>query len=83
MAVSVLFRIDENGHVEVLDSGPAPAVVVDSDGQLHAASGTITYAGEDLDGEPLALAALKHPGLPNSPRNLSSGGLVRCRRRWA
>ena len=51
MAVSVLFRIDQNGHVEVLDGGPAPAVTVDADRQLHTESGIITYAGEDLDGE--------------------------------
>ena len=25
MAVSVLFRIDQNGHIEVLDDGPPPA----------------------------------------------------------
>ena len=51
MAVSVLFRIDQNGHIKVLDGGPAPAVTVDADGQLHAESGIITHAGEDLDGE--------------------------------
>ena len=50
MAVSVLFRIDQRGHIEVADGGPAPAVVVDTDGQLHAESGIITLAGEDLDG---------------------------------
>ena len=49
--MSVLFRIDQSGHVEVVDGGPAPAVVVDDDGQLHAESGIVTYAGEDLDGE--------------------------------
>ena len=51
MAVSVLFRIDGNGKIEVVDDGPSPAVVVDADGQLHAESGIITYAGEDLDGD--------------------------------
>ena len=51
MAVSVLFRIDGNGHIEVVDGGPAPAVSVDADRQLHAESGIITHAGEDLDGE--------------------------------
>ena len=51
MAVSVLFRIDENGHVEVVDDGPAPAVVVDNDGQLQAEYGIITHAGEDPDGD--------------------------------
>ena len=51
MAVSVLFRIDQNGHVEVLDGGPLPAVTVDADGQLHTESGIVTYAGEDLNGE--------------------------------
>ena len=51
MAVSVLFRIDGNGHIKVVDGGPAPAVPVDADGQLHAESGIITHAGEDLDGE--------------------------------
>ena len=30
---------------------PSPAVVVDADGQLHAESGIITHAGEDLGGE--------------------------------
>ena len=41
MAVSVLFRIDGNGHIKVVDGGPAPvpAVVVDADRQLHAAVG--------------------------------------------
>ncbi|MDE0170149.1 MAG: hypothetical protein OXS29_11640 [bacterium] len=53
MAVSVLFRIDENGRVEVLDDGPPPAVTVGADGQLHADAGIITYAGEDLAGEEL------------------------------
>ena len=51
MAVSVLFRIDRNGNIEVVDDGPAPAVVVAADGQLHADTGIITHAGEDLDGE--------------------------------
>ena len=51
MAVSVLFRIDRNGSIEVVDDGPTPAVVVGADGQLHAETGTITHAGEDLDGE--------------------------------
>ena len=51
MAVSVLFRIDGNGHIEVVDGGPAPAVVLDADRQLHAENGVITHAGEDLDGE--------------------------------
>ena len=40
MAVSVLFRIDGNGNIEVVDDGPSPAVVVDADGQLHAESGS-------------------------------------------
>ena len=31
MAVSLLFRIDGNGHIEVVDGGPAPAVSVDAD----------------------------------------------------
>ena len=51
MAVSVLFRIDGNGHIEVVDGGPAPAVVVDADRQLHAENGVITHAGEDPDRE--------------------------------
>ena len=51
MAVSVLFRINQNGHIEVLDGGPAPDVVVNTDRQLHAESGIITHAGEDPDGE--------------------------------
>ena len=51
VAVSVLFRIDQNGHIEVVDDGPAPAVVVNADGQLHAESGMITHAGEGLDGD--------------------------------
>ena len=49
MAVSVLFRTDHNGRIKVVDGGPPLAVVVD--GQLHAESGIVTYAGEDLDGE--------------------------------
>ena len=53
MAVSVLFRIDGRGHIEVVDGGPAPAVVIDTDGQLHAESGIITHAGEDLDNNDL------------------------------
>ena len=44
MAVSVLSRIDD---------GPTPAVTVDADGQLHAESGIIIHAGEDLDGDDL------------------------------
>ena len=39
----MLFRIDQ--------SGPGPAVVVDADGQLHAESGIITHASEDLYGD--------------------------------
>ena len=30
-----------------------PRLSVDADGQLHAESGIITYAGEDLNGEEL------------------------------
>ena len=51
MAMSVLFRIDRDGNIEVLDNGPTPPVRVDNDGQLHAETGNITYAGEDLNGE--------------------------------
>ena len=51
MAVSVLFRIDQSGHIEVLAGGPSPAVTVNADGQQHAESGIITHAGEDPDGE--------------------------------
>ena len=51
MAVNVLFRIDQNGHIQVVASGPAPAVTVDADGQLHTETGIITHAGEDPDGE--------------------------------
>ena len=51
MAMSVLFRIDDNGNIEVVDDGPAPDVVVDTDGQLHAETGIVTYAGEDSNGE--------------------------------
>ena len=47
MVVSVLFRIDQNGHSEVVDSGPAVVV----DGQLPAESGIVTHASKDLDGE--------------------------------
>lgn len=50
VAVSVLFRIDRNGDIEVEGNGPVPAVVVDADG-LHAESGTITHVGEDLGGD--------------------------------
>ena len=50
MAVSVLFRIDRSGRIEVVDDGRPPAVTVDPDRQLHAEYGVITYAGEDLDG---------------------------------
>ena len=53
MAASALFRIDQTGNIEVVDGGPAPAVTVDADGQMHAESGIITYAGEDLNGEEL------------------------------
>ena len=52
MAASVLFRIDQ-GHIKVVDDGPAPAVTVDADGQLHAESGIIAHAGEDLDRDDL------------------------------
>ena len=31
----MLIRIDQSGHVEVVDGGSGPAVVVDTDGQLH------------------------------------------------
>ena len=51
MAVSVLFHVDDDGNIEVVDNGPPPDVVVDADGQLQAETGIITYAGEDLDGE--------------------------------
>ena len=51
MAASVLFRIDQNGQIEVVDNGPAPAVTVDADGELHTESGIITHADEDLDGD--------------------------------
>ena len=51
MAVSVLFRIDQNGHIQVVAGGPSPAVTVAADGQLHAETGIITHAGEDPDGE--------------------------------
>ena len=46
MAASVLFRIDQNRQIQVED--PAPDVVVDTDGQTHAKTGTFTHAGEDL-----------------------------------
>ena len=36
MAMSVLFCIDPNGRIKVLDDGPTPPVTVDADGQLHA-----------------------------------------------
>ena len=32
VAVSVLFRIDQNGRIQVVDGGPAQGVVVDADG---------------------------------------------------
>ena len=51
MAVGVLFRVDGDGNVEGVDDGPVPPVVVDTDGQLQAEYGVITYNGEDLDGE--------------------------------
>ncbi|MDE0171391.1 MAG: hypothetical protein OXS29_18090 [bacterium] len=51
MAVSVLFRIDRSGQIEVVDDGPSPAVTVDDDGQLHAEYGVITHAGQDLAGD--------------------------------
>ena len=47
--MSVLSRIDQSAHIEVADGGPAPVVVVDADGQLHAQSGIITHADEGLD----------------------------------
>ena len=49
--MSVLFRINGSGHIQVVDGGPDPALVVDDDGQLHAESRIVTYAGEDLNGE--------------------------------
>ncbi len=48
--MNVLSRIDRSGHIQVVAGGPSPAVTVDADGQLHAETGIITYAGEDLDG---------------------------------
>ena len=51
MAASVLSRIDQNGHIEVLDGGPTPAVTVDTDGRLHTGSGVIPHAGENLERE--------------------------------
>ena len=32
MAVSVLFRINQNGHIEVLNAGPTPDVTFDANG---------------------------------------------------
>lgn len=63
MAVSVLFHIDRSGHIEEVDDGPAPAVVVDADGQLHAESGTINPRWRKPQQGAMALAVLKHPGL--------------------
>ncbi len=51
MATSVLFRIDQNGQIQVVDGGPTPDVIIDADGQIHANTGVFTYAGEDPDGE--------------------------------
>ena len=51
MAASVLFRIDQNGQIQVVDDGPTPAVVIDADGQVPAETGIFTDADEDLDGE--------------------------------
>ena len=51
MAISVLFRVDGDGNIEGVDNGPVPPVVVDTDGQLQAEYGIITYNGEDPDGE--------------------------------
>lgn len=50
-AVSVLFRIGESASIEVVRGDTDPAVTVDAEGQLHAESEVITYAGEDLDGD--------------------------------
>ena len=47
-AVSASTKTDTS---KVLDGGPAPDVVVNTDRQLHAESGIITHAGEDPDGE--------------------------------
>ena len=49
MAVRVLFRVGQNGHIEVVNGGPAPAVVIDADVQLRTESEIITHAGEDPD----------------------------------
>ena len=61
MAQSVLFRIDGNGNIEVADDGPAPDVIVDADGQLHAETGIITHAGEDPRRGTVALAVVTCP----------------------
>ena len=49
--MNVLFRIDQNGHIQVVASSPSPAGTVATDGQLHTEPGIITHAGEDPDGE--------------------------------
>ena len=36
-------------------------MAVDDDGQLHAESGIVTYAGEDLGRGAMALAVLRRP----------------------
>ena len=51
MAVSVLFRIDGNGHIEVVDGGPAPAPAVATTDSYTPENGVITHAGEDPHGE--------------------------------
>ena len=61
MAASVLFRVDGNGTIEVVDDGPAPYVIVDADGQLHAETGIITHAGENPQRGTVALAVVTCP----------------------
>ena len=62
------------GHVEVLDDRPPPNVVVDTDGQLHAESGIVTYAGEGLGRGTMALAVLKHPAYLTAPESVQRKG---------
>ena len=61
MAVSVLFRIAQSGQIEVVDGGPAPAVAVDDDGQLHAESGIVTLRRRRPRRGAMALAVLRRP----------------------
>lgn len=51
MAVSVLFRIDRNGHIGEVDDGPVQLRPLTRTGSYTLESAVITHAGEDLGGD--------------------------------